>query len=286
MKKSTKIVLLLSGIIAIPNIINRVNFMIRSVPSRPSNEEQFYKWRYGQIRYVVKGSGEPLLLIHGVYPGADMSEWKRVSPSLFRNHRVYTIDLLGFGRSDKPNMSYSAYTFTTMINDFIRDIIGQSVIVAASDYSAAYAIMGYCFDPTLFKKFLLIAPAGINKGFSLPTLRNLVAKWFLELPFIGTSAYMFITNSPVGPQLFKVLRAGDNIASNMPYNLNATAFVGGPNTRMPIAALLCKFLNVNIKPKLNKMRLPVLILSREHYGLPNKLMTHRLKQFLNFNNIN
>jgi pimeloyl-ACP methyl ester carboxylesterase len=178
-------------------------------------------------------------------------------------------------------MSYSAYLYTTMINDFIRDVIGEPVTIAASDYSAAYAVMGHVFDPSLYKKMLLIAPAGVSKGFELPSVPNLFAKWFLETPVLGTAAYNLISKPAIGRQIFKVLHGKQALASNMPSQVRASAFYGGPNARMPIAALLCKFLNVNIRVKLGKLKLPVLILSKKNYGLTEDSMTVRIRDFLN-----
>ena len=46
------------------------------------------------------GSGEPLLLIHGL--GANTYSWRYLAPPLARTHHVLSVDLKGFGRSDKP----------------------------------------------------------------------------------------------------------------------------------------------------------------------------------------
>ena len=43
-------------------------------------------------------------LIHDLDPTASSYEWKAVTKKLAENHTVYAIDLLGCGRSEKPNM--------------------------------------------------------------------------------------------------------------------------------------------------------------------------------------
>lgn len=49
----------------------------------------------------TRGSGEPILLIHG-FPTASHL-WNALVPLLPEGRRVVVVDLLGFGRSDRPN---------------------------------------------------------------------------------------------------------------------------------------------------------------------------------------
>src|SRR5262245_66312721 len=46
------------------------------------------------------GRGDPILLIHGL--GANTYSWRYLAPRLARTHHVLSVDLKGFGRSDKP----------------------------------------------------------------------------------------------------------------------------------------------------------------------------------------
>jgi len=52
------------------------------------------------------GDGRPLVLVHGL--GGKAQNWAAMMPSLRRRgYRVYALDLLGFGRSDRPDVDYS-----------------------------------------------------------------------------------------------------------------------------------------------------------------------------------
>ena len=79
----------------------------RNVLGEP--EALCYKWRLGNIYYTRTGSGKPLLLVHDLTPASSGYEWKNLVGKLAENHTVYTIDLLGFGRSEKPNLTYTNY---------------------------------------------------------------------------------------------------------------------------------------------------------------------------------
>ncbi|XP_058073793.1 uncharacterized protein LOC131222654 isoform X2 [Magnolia sinica] len=61
-----------------------------------------WDWRGYHIRYQFAGnSGPALVLVHGF--GANSDHWRKNIPFLAKSHRVYSIDLIGYGYSDKPN---------------------------------------------------------------------------------------------------------------------------------------------------------------------------------------
>src|SRR5271166_6558867 len=52
------------------------------------------------VNYATKGSGPPLLLLHG-YPENHLM-WRHVAPALAGDHMVVLADLRGYGDSGKP----------------------------------------------------------------------------------------------------------------------------------------------------------------------------------------
>jgi 3-oxoadipate enol-lactonase len=58
------------------------------------------------IYYEIHGEGEPLLLINGY--GQYSGHWAALVPAFSREYRVIIFDNRGTGRSDKPEMPYSA----------------------------------------------------------------------------------------------------------------------------------------------------------------------------------
>ena len=250
----------------VPLAFNSAYFHYMNKKNKPLSTDHIYSWRYGQIRYSIKGKGEPLLLIHGIYPGADRTEWQNAEASFCEAYQVYMIDLIGFGYSSKPDISYSAYLYIRLINDFIRDVIKQPVLVAASGYSAAYSVMGYIFNPDLYKKFILISPTGIKNGYIMPVFKDYVRKHLLETPLLGTAAYIFLTKRGVARKLFSKQRMLHNIAAYTPSVISPSAFYGGSTAKLPISALICKYLNVKITDKLNRIKIPTLILKRDSIG--------------------
>jgi pimeloyl-ACP methyl ester carboxylesterase len=70
-------------------------------PALPGDTKR-YSWRDGEISYAVRGTGTPILLLHGIYASACGYEMRRVFTPFAEKYRVYCPDLIGFGLSDRP----------------------------------------------------------------------------------------------------------------------------------------------------------------------------------------
>lgn len=72
----------------------------------------------------------PLVLIHGL--GASKASWLPVVPALARDHRVYAVDLPGFGSSSKPRGKYTADWLAEHVFRFM-DMVGQDQAFVAGN---------------------------------------------------------------------------------------------------------------------------------------------------------
>lgn len=71
-----------------------------------------------RLAYREQGQGKPILLIHGF--GANAYTWRHLVPELAATHRVITLDLKGFGQSDKPlDENYSVLDQAALVSEFI-----------------------------------------------------------------------------------------------------------------------------------------------------------------------
>lgn len=72
-----------------------------------------------KLAYRDEGTGPAVLLLHGF--GASSYTWRHVEPALVAaGHRVLTVDLKGFGLSEKPfDENYSIFDQAVLISDFI-----------------------------------------------------------------------------------------------------------------------------------------------------------------------
>jgi pimeloyl-ACP methyl ester carboxylesterase len=75
---------------------------------RPANsiaaaESQFFDAKGVKIHFLIEGTGEPVVLIHGLDSSARVN-WQMPGTidALAKDHQVIAIDLPGYGESDKP----------------------------------------------------------------------------------------------------------------------------------------------------------------------------------------
>lgn len=148
-----------------------------------------YKWRLGNIHYTKCGSGKPLLLVHDLNFASSGYEWNLVVDRLSQDYTVYTIDLLGCGRSEKPNLTYTNYLFVQLLCDFIKSEIGHRTNIIATGESAALAIMACNNSPELFDQLMLINPDSLMSCSQIPGKNAKFYKIILDLPLVGTLLY-------------------------------------------------------------------------------------------------
>lgn len=94
----------------------------------------YWQWRDQAIHYVRAGqpqpSRPPLLLVHGF--GASTDHWRKTIDGLSAEFEVWAIDLLGFGRSAKPDWQYSGDLWRDQLHEFIQTVIGQPAVLAGN----------------------------------------------------------------------------------------------------------------------------------------------------------
>lgn len=104
---------------------------------------QFWQWQGFPIAYQHRGtSGSPVILIHGF--GAHSDHWRKNLPVLAQQHRVYALDLLGFGYSAKPTpadpLPYTFDTWAALIHDFAQEVIGDPVYLIGNSIGCVAAL--------------------------------------------------------------------------------------------------------------------------------------------------
>lgn len=207
MKTRNKLLTLLivsAGAAASTAIINKcIKISATSKNILNDQESLCYKWRLGNIHYTKTGNGKPLLLVHDLTPASSGYEWNAVVGCLSENYTVYTIDLLGCGRSEKPNLTYTNYLYVQLLSDFIKSEIGHRTDIIATGASAALATMACGNSPELFDRLMFVNPDSLLSCSQVSGKHAKLYKFLLDLPIAGTLLYHIATSRKALAEDFK-----------------------------------------------------------------------------------
>jgi pimeloyl-ACP methyl ester carboxylesterase len=261
MKKQLGRCALYAGLaLGVPAAINAIIQMQRRVPLAPlDGDARDYAWSWGRVRYYVKGDGPPLLLLHGVYAGASAYEWRHNFDELSQSYRVYAPDLLGFGLSDKPNAPYTANLYVRLVEDFMREVVGEPTMICASSLSSAFAIAAQPITP-MARKLALVCPTGIVRLNDPNAIAGKVTNAVLKAPVYGKGLYNCIT-SKAGIRHY--LR--DNVYADPSFVTDASveyhhAVAHQPGARHAVRAFISGRLNADVGYAFSRLEIPVMLL--------------------------
>lgn len=153
------------------------------------DEGKLYSFKYGNIFYKVTGEGKPVLLIHDINECSSGMEWYYLEKKLSKTNKVYTIDLLGCGRSDKPKLSYNSFLYVQLITDFIKDIICEPTDIIATGKSVSPVVMSAKLKEEAIDRIIFMNPADLTELADTPDRFAKLKKSIILCPIVGTFIY-------------------------------------------------------------------------------------------------
>ncbi len=130
--------------------------------SVPTVSGQYWQWRDQAIYYVKAGDRHPhrppLILVHGF--GASTDHWKKNIAGLQNEFEVWAIDLLGFGRSAKPDWQYSGTLWRDQLRDFVTEIVQQPAVFAGNSLGGYASLCTAAQCPDVAAGVILLNSAG------------------------------------------------------------------------------------------------------------------------------
>jgi pimeloyl-ACP methyl ester carboxylesterase len=221
-------------------------------------EEGGFEWRDRRIAFTKHGEGPPVLLVHGIHPAAWSYEWRNNVDALAKTNTVYTIDLLGFGRSDRPGIRYSARLYISLISDFVSRVIDAPCVLVASSLSGAYAIVLAARDPHRFPAVALIAPSGLVRQNEPVGLGGEAGRLAVETPIAGTAMFNALVSRPSLRRSLRSSYANDALVTRELVEIYyATSHQRG--ARHAPAAFLSGHLNIDVRNALRRLTQPALL---------------------------
>lgn len=129
------------------------------VSTNVSDSKLFWNWQGHQVNYSVSGKGTPLILVHGF--GASIGHWRKNIPVWVEGgYKVFALDLLGFGGSDKPAIAYSLDLWQELLKDFWLTHIQTPAVFVGNSIGALLSLMMAANHPEMTKGAVLLNVAG------------------------------------------------------------------------------------------------------------------------------
>jgi len=142
------------------------------------SEDRYVNIGQTNTRYWMEGNGKTqILLIHGL--GGFIENWRSCFPILAEKHRVYAVDLIGHGRTDKPlSASYAIADLAEFVKRFMTALnIDRANLVGHSLGGAAVLQLALKF-PDMVERITIVDSAGLGKEAAF-------ALRLLSLPILG-----------------------------------------------------------------------------------------------------
>jgi haloalkane dehalogenase len=87
-----------------------------------------------KIHYVDEGSGKPILFLHGNPTSSYL--WRNIIPYLTSKGRCIAPDMIGMGKSDKPDIEYKFFDHVKYIEGFIEKMNLEDITLVIHDWGS------------------------------------------------------------------------------------------------------------------------------------------------------
>jgi pimeloyl-ACP methyl ester carboxylesterase len=222
-------------------------------------EPDEFRWRGHRIALTRHGEGKPVLLLHGIYPGASSFEWRHVVPALAERHRVIAVDLLGFGRSDRPAARYTPGLYQALLGDLVARVVAEPCAVVASGLTAAQLVALAGRDPRHITSVVLVAPTGVAYMRDPAPSASATTRLLLGAPIVGNTVYNGLTSPKRMRRHLESIYVDDHMVTPALVQ-HYVRMARQPGGKHAIAALLSGKLNVDVRAALRRVRQPTLLL--------------------------
>jgi pimeloyl-ACP methyl ester carboxylesterase len=167
------------GALAIMALVN--HRLARKAESDNPATGRFLEVNGVRLHYVERGSGAPLVLLHGNGSMIQDFESSGLVDLAAKNYRVIVFDRPGFGHSDRPrNVVWNPAAQAELINSALQRLDISHAIVCGHSWGASVAIALALKYPKLVQGLVLAS------GYYYPTLRpDVVALSAPAVPVVG-----------------------------------------------------------------------------------------------------
>lgn len=112
------------------------------------------------VKYGIKGEGEPLILVHGT-PWSSFN-LRHLIYDLACQYKVYYFDLLGYGESDKSEADVSLGVQNKLLKALVKHWELESPFIVGHDFGGTTVLRNHILDKGSYKKIVVIDPVALS----------------------------------------------------------------------------------------------------------------------------
>jgi haloalkane dehalogenase len=97
-------------------------------------KSHFVEVEGSRLHYIDEGEGDPILFLHGNPTSSYL--WRNVIPHVTPFGRAIALDLIGMGKSDKPDLEYRFFDHVRYVEGFIEALELENVTLVVHDWGS------------------------------------------------------------------------------------------------------------------------------------------------------
>ncbi len=140
-------------------------------------ESKFLEIKGSRIHYIEEGEGDPILFLHGNPTSSYL--WRNIIPYMKDQGRCIAPDLIGMGKSDKPDIDYGFHDTYEYLDAFIKKMGLKNVTLVLHDWGS-----GMGFNYANLNRDNIKAIAFMEAMYDAPTLYDMPAPVRLAMGMI------------------------------------------------------------------------------------------------------
>jgi hypothetical protein len=140
--------------------------MTTPLPPAVSGERFDFQSPAGRLSAYVAGEGPPLLLIHSVNAAGSAAEVRPLHEHYRASHTVFSLDLPGFGASERSDRDYSPRLMTDAVHAMTQQIAARQaagpIDALALSLSCEFLARAAAEQPGAYRSLALVSPTGFR----------------------------------------------------------------------------------------------------------------------------
>lgn len=151
-------------------------------------ESKYLEVKGSKMHYIEEGEGDPILFLHG-NPTSNYL-WRNIIPYLSDKGRCIAPDLIGMGKSDKPDINYGFEDTYAYLEEFIETMDLKNITLVLHDWGS-----GMGFNYANLHRDNIKAIVFMEAMYDAPTM--------YDMPASVRTALKMVRNPLIGPLMVK-----------------------------------------------------------------------------------